>query len=76
MEIRHVLTFNLDDFENLPDVIAVERGVPSPNDPYSTADGGLKRPALSSPVSAGSGRGGRLGGKDPDRTGKENEKAG
>ncbi len=26
--IRHVLTFNLDDFKNLPDVVAIEPGVP------------------------------------------------
>jgi len=28
--IRHVLTFNLDDFKNLPDIVAIEPGVPIP----------------------------------------------
>jgi hypothetical protein len=41
--IRHVLTFNLDDFKNLPDVVAIEPGVPSPDDCHSSADGGHRR---------------------------------
>lgn len=50
--IRHVLTFTIDDFKNLPDVVAAEPGSPIPERLLQHSRWSAPAHPLSSPVSA------------------------